>query len=380
MKTATSLAVATSLAASIATAAPMVSVGDNVDIFFNLSTSIKADDNITSSPSNELDDTIFTVTPGIEVDFFRGQTLWDAVLTVDNQFVRYSDNDQFDVENLGVSLVSSYSSPILNAQFNVAYGEDQQKTQQVAGSLIEVESIVLGANVRYEVTEKIAVGITPRFTQQDYVGVFGATLPDKDTVSLGLKGFYAISPKYDLAVGLNYRDQDIDDLNGNVGRDPEDYRLTVGVEGELLPKLTGFLDVGFTERSFRNGNRPDRETFFIDVDLSWAVTQKISMNLGLRQDFDSTAAGNAIESSTASLQARYSINNFWRVAPFVRFIKDDYVGSDRQDEVTNVGLNVGYTANAFLSFAFSAYYVENDSTLPQDYDNSVVQLSASLRY
>ncbi|MEM9025994.1 MAG: outer membrane beta-barrel protein [Verrucomicrobiota bacterium] len=380
MNKATSLAVVTATLTAAAHAAPMVSIGDNADIFFNLGTAVKVDDNVTGAPANELDDVIFTVSPGLEVDFFRGETLWDAVFQISTDFVRYSDNDQYDVNNLNVSFGADYASPVLEASFGASYSEDQQKTQQVVGDLVEIENTVIQGFVKYDVTEKVAVSFAPRYTLQEYVEDFDSILPDRDRILLSLKGYYAISPKYDITAGIAYRETDIDDLPTRVGADPEDIRLTVGVEGEVLPKVTAALDVGYTERSFSGIDRSDQSILYLGGDLTWAATPKISVNLALSQDFQSTATGNPIESSSATLNVTYEVNEMWAVAPFLKFLTDDYVGGVREDDVAMAGVGVGYSPNGFLNFGAQVYYLENDSTLDLDYDNTVFELTASLRY
>ena len=380
MKTIISSTFVSSLIVSAAYAAPMVSIGDNVDMFFKLSTSVKSDDNITASPTNAIDDVVFTVTPGVEFDFFRGETLWDAVLNVDTAFIRYADNSEYDASNLGVNFRASYSSPVAVAGLGVSYKEDQQKTQRQSGQLIEVETTAVQGSVRYFVSEKLSFRVSPSYTIQDYVGAFGANLPDKDTFKVDLKGYYGITPKYDITVGLAYIDQDIDDIGGRIGGDPEDLRLTVGVDGELLPKVTGNFDLGYTERTFSKGSSEGRETLFVGSNLTWMATQKIFLSSGISQDFESTAAGNAIESFRLTFNARYQYNNFWGVSSFVRFVNDDYLGQAREDEVTSFGVTASYSPNAFLNFGGQIYYLENDSNIGLDYDNTVFEVSASLRY
>ncbi|MGB0370890.1 MAG: outer membrane beta-barrel protein [Opitutales bacterium] len=380
MKLATSLAIASAVSATIASAAPMISVGDNVDIFFKLDTAVTVDDNVTYSPTNALDDVIFTVTPGLEFDLFRGETIWDASLTVQNEFLRYTDNDQFDVDNLLVYFNANYGSPVISANFDALFTEEQQKTQQRAGSLIEVENLQFGGDVTYQVSKKVKARVNSTFLAQDYVGTFGAVLADRDVFNFGVKGFYAMSPLWDLTVGANYRKADIDDTPTQVGVDPEDVRLTVGVDGTILPKLKGEFDIGYTERSFDSGSRGDETLLYVAGALSWEATPKLNVKLNISQDFASTVAGNPIESSTASVEGIYSINDLWTVAPFISFLSDDYISTDREDDMVTGGVGVYYSPNGYLNFGLTAYYLENDSTINLDYDNTVVELTASLRY
>ena len=70
------------------------------------------------------------------------------------------------------------------------------------------------------------------------------------------------------------------------------------------------------------------------------------------------------------------------MSPFVRLITEDYVNAanNREDDLFTIGVGAGYSPNAFLNFSAQAYYSENDSNVGLDYDNTVFEFSASLRY
>ena len=61
-----------------------------------------ADSNVNAAAANERDDVIFTVRPGLELDLVRGESQADGSLIVQSTNLRYSDNEIYNAENLGV--------------------------------------------------------------------------------------------------------------------------------------------------------------------------------------------------------------------------------------------------------------------------------------
>lgn len=63
-------------------ASPLVSIGDNADLFFNGSSSVRWTSNLFRDEVNETSDVIFTVTPGLELNVGRGMANADfSILT-----------------------------------------------------------------------------------------------------------------------------------------------------------------------------------------------------------------------------------------------------------------------------------------------------------
>ena len=79
------------IGASSAIAAPLVSIGDNTDIFFNGSSSLRWSSNIFRNEDNEDSDLSWIVSPGFEVNLGRGISNADLTVITRYDIVRYQE-------------------------------------------------------------------------------------------------------------------------------------------------------------------------------------------------------------------------------------------------------------------------------------------------
>ena len=96
--------------ASSVMGAPLVSIGNNADIFFNGSSSLRWSSNIFSDADNEESDLSWTVSPGFEINVGRGVSNADLTVITRYDVVKYQDNDQLDTELFHVQAMGSYET------------------------------------------------------------------------------------------------------------------------------------------------------------------------------------------------------------------------------------------------------------------------------
>ncbi|MGB0408869.1 MAG: hypothetical protein ACPGIC_02630, partial [Opitutales bacterium] len=108
------LCLASSSLFNAALAAPLVSIGDNTDIYFNGSTSLKWSSNLFSDESDEVEDILYTISPGFEINVGRGLTNADFSVITRYNIRRYFDEGQLDTELFNIRAVGSYSSSRLD--------------------------------------------------------------------------------------------------------------------------------------------------------------------------------------------------------------------------------------------------------------------------
>lgn len=365
------------------TAAPMVSIGNNTDLFFNGRASLELNDNITLDPSNELDDVVFHFVPGIEINFGRGQTNADFTILWQEDFVRYTEEDQFDSQQTSVIASGSYETPKFSGSLNLAYLERQSNTNNVnfIGNLIDQDVVTGSAQGEWVLTPKTSFGAGVNYDDIAYQGFAETIIPDRQTLSIPINFYYAISPKLDLSAGYQYRDVDIEDQNSIIGNDPEDHFLNVGLRGEFNPKLTGNIRVGFQERSFSVAGQDDESSLAVDGELVWEASPKVQVTTRLFSDFGIGGAGGSIEQRGIDLNLDYGLSQLWFMGANLGFENSDYVNSTREDDLIDFGVNVRYVPNEYVTFSAGYSYADNDSSLAiADYSQNVLKLTASLRY
>ena len=191
--------------------------------------------------------------------------------------------------------------------------------QQVGASVLEQDLVsytylTTGINVRYNHSSKFGVGAGTNYTYQWYQKE-GSTAPrpynDLSTLPLHARAFYIYSEKLDLFTQYTYsRSQSHNAPSSQNLADSVTNSLTLGVNGEISPKLSGTASIGYSHLSFDNALTPSQNSLISSLSLSWKYNQKTSSTLTLDRSFSPSAQG----FSNLSTFARFNVNH--------RFLED----------------------------------------------------------
>ncbi len=387
-------------------AGPLVSIGDSVDVFFSGSSSVKWQSNVLYDENDEIEDLLFTLSPGFEVNVGRGVSNLDLSIITSYDILRYDDLTDLDNELFHIKAVSSYKSTRWDVSGSVSYDEKQSSgadgNTNRLGRLTESDELRANLEGEYRLSPKFSIGSGVKYSDLEYQDEPG--IADRETTTIPLDIFYELSPKVDLSVGYQYRTSEVGEVSiGDTtsGRFTDSYDKTshfinVGARGELLPKLTGFFKVGYREtdsddsniRSYDSGiltpskrNGRSQSTLGLDADLTYSVTPKVTSRLNLGRDFGVGGEGQSTENTSVDVSATYSINMHYSASAFGGYTLREYTESDNDDNIYRIGARLSYVPNEFWRFSAGYMYVENDSDRAlQSYENHILDLSASLRY
>lgn len=389
-------------------ASPLVSIGDNADIFFNGSSSVRWTSNVFRDENDEVSDLLWVLSPGFELNVGRGVSNADLSVITSYDIIRYQDESQLDTELFHIKAIGSYKTSRLDLSGSVAFDETKTSSGDVnvVRDLIEYDTTSANFDAEYRFSPKLSFGAGVRYREVDYK-TFSEIFADRDTTTVPLDLFYELTPKVDLSVGYSYSKTEVEStlapFSPGVGLLTDDYErdshfLNVGARGNLLPKLTGFFKIGYRERStddsarelvnlttgastpFGTTSRDDSGMLGLDADLSWAATPKLTTRLGLSRDFGVGGEGQSTENTGIDLSASYSINSQFAASGNFGYTLRDYDGS-REDDQFDAGLRLSYQPNQYWQFSTGYTYSENDSdSANRSYTNHTWDLAASLRY
>ena len=367
-----------------AQASPLVSIGDNADLFFNGSTSLEWTSNVFRDEDDEVDDVLWTISPGFELNVGRGLGNADLSIVTRYDIRRYMDNDQLDTELFSIRAVGSYTSSRLDLSGNLGFANAKSSTGDNTFNNDLVESDVINGRLdaEYRFSPKFSFGSGVSYTQREYKAPFDAFFADRETFRVPFDLFYELTPKVDLSVGYSYSQTEVDPtvLNPLGGYTAEDHFLNVGARGNLLPKLSGFFKVGYRTRENDRPGSTSNSTLGLDADFTWTATPKLTSRLGLHHGFGVGGEGQSTENSSIDLNASYSISTHYALSSFVSYNLRDYE-SGREDHQYRLGAHLSYTPNEFWRFGGGYTYSENDSdTSNRSYVDHTFDISASLRY
>jgi hypothetical protein len=410
--------------------APLVSIGDNTDVFFNGSSSLRWTSNVFRDEDDEVDDLMYTLSPGFEINIGRGLSNADFSIITSYDIIRYVDRDQLDTELFHIKAIGSYSSSRLDLSGSLSYSEYKNNSGDINVSEDQIEYNNYGAdlNGEYRFSPKFSVGSGISYTEKEYK-TFEDRFADTKTVDIPLDIFYELTPKVDLSVGYTYTTSNIEDTRSvtsifdpfvpeivtttrNIDSyDRDSHFFNIGARGNLLPKLTGFFKIGYRMRdsddsvvssttstqaldlflnpvgapvlasSTSRSSRDDSGMLGLDADFTWAATPKLTANLRLSRNFGVGGEGETTENSSVDLGASYSINSFFAASANLGYTLRDYSDDDRKDNQYDMGLRLSYTPNQYWRFSGGYNYLENDSDRTDgSYINHMFDLTATLRY
>lgn len=367
-----------SFAAPSLPAAPMVSIGDDVTIFFNGSAGIQYQSNIFYQETGEESDMLLTFSPGLELNYGQPASRSSFSAYVRYDVKRWDDNDNLDNENLYTEARYTYNDPVWQIAAGAQFYETDQNTRDIAlvGTLVEREITNLNFDAEYTISPKTSIASGAAYGKTDYkTGGF----VDKETFSIPVNVYYAYSEKLDLSLGYRYRHTDLDG-----GADRDDHFFNLGFRGEIYPKLDGFARAGIQHREIDGGG--DDTSFAMESGLFYYMTPKTTFDFSIGQDFGSSAGGASTDETSFNFGVNYQFNPLISARAGLGYEMVDYNNAiDREDDYFTGSISVVYTPNSYVSFSASYVYQDNDSennTLggTNSFENNLFSLNASLRY
>ena len=165
-----------SAAALSANAAPLVTIGDQLDLFFRGAVIGKWDSNITyaDAANNKIDDYSATFRLGAEADYGRNSK-FKANVKFYEDITRYAQQKQFNSNLSRVYVNASYveSSLMLEGDFSFEQRFQNSSTTINAneiGSLVRHNYFTAGVKATYDFTEKLYGELGGRWQNVDYLG------------------------------------------------------------------------------------------------------------------------------------------------------------------------------------------------------------------
>jgi polysaccharide biosynthesis protein VpsM len=354
-----------------AKAAPFMAVGDNAELFVTATASLQFDDNIFLDSTGEVDDTIWSLTPGVDLVFGKN-SVTKGNLYYREEIRRFADNGTNDTELSNVGFNTAYDNGVTKANFNASYAQTAQNDALAngVGFIVRREVTSLAGKVEFGLSEKTSVGTGISFASTDYAS---AGFSDSDVWTLPIDVYYKYTEKLAWSLGYRYRSTEL----SGAGTDYDDHFLSVGARGEFTPKLTGQLRVGLTQRSLDVGG--DDTLFGLDGSLTYAFSEKTSYSFTASNEPGNSGTGDANEIFSLGLNASNKLSEQWTFNAGLTYRNYDY--ANRTEDYLEGLLSVGYKLNNYVDFNASYTYRNNEtSAAGGDFTGNVFALGANVRY
>lgn len=192
---------------------------------------------------------------------------------------------------------------------------------------------------------------------------------DGDVYEAGSRISYAISPGTRVFGDFRYNWRD---YNGG-GADSDGWRGLAGLEFELTRLVRGEIGVGYMDQGYANG--PDATGLSYHAGLTWNPTPLMTVKL----DADRTIEDSAIAGASGSiadalkLSVDYELKRGIVLTPSAQITHLDYIGPVGDSLSYNLGVNLDYSMNRFMSVGMSYVYTNSDLSGPSnDFDRHVI--------
>ncbi|MFA6959319.1 MAG: outer membrane beta-barrel protein [Opitutaceae bacterium] len=362
---------------SSALAAPFLAIGNNAELFVTATGSAAYNDNILLGPSgSELQDTIFTLRPGFDLQFNKNATI-QASLVGTATLTSYADNSSLNNQLLGIGSNASYDGGSLSLNANASFNQLDQATVDVVptvGTLVEREVTAAGINGELAISEKISVGSGVSYSKTDYRT---AGYADSEDYTVPVNVYYELTPKVDVSAGVRYTRTE----TYGAGADQYDaFYYNVGARGAFTPKLSGSFSVGYNMRSASVGS-DDKGSIGAEASLAYAYTDKTQLTLDINRNFDNASVGGTSYENTAfTLGASSAIAIDWTLTASATYRILEY--NTYTNTYIEGSLGASYAINSHLSAGLSYVYRQQTSDLGagSEFNNNLITLSLSARY
>jgi polysaccharide biosynthesis protein VpsM len=371
-------------AAPLVHGAPLLSLGDQADLYVTAQAGLQYESNLFLLADNEESDYFVNFTPGLEFRLGRpGSTPFSAVASYQHQFRKFFDFDELDDEYPTARVRVSYDEGALKFSSSASYLETASNTQDASlnGDLVKSERTNWSTLASYRVSPKTSFSTGFEYSILDYERV---SFTDSESYSIPANFYYAVTPKTDVSFGYRYREVSADDKPGVVGTDFTDHFFNIGARNEILPKLTGNIQVGYQTREADLDGVEDEDGISIQSSLRYEITPKLAGRLVLNRDFDVGAAtSRTVTRNTARVGVDFAVSPLMTIRSDIGYLLADYAGIDREDETFTFDVSANYRPNDMLSVSARYGYRDNQSdgqNSATSYENHIFSVSASLRY
>lgn len=346
-------------------------LGEGAEAFVTLKAGVEYNDNFFLSSANETSETIWSVTPGLQI-LFGQNSLAQSKFTYTENFKFYNDNSNLDAAKSEVYYATRYNDDKLAVDVDASFQQLDQPTRDARGGGL-VKRTVLNAGIDGEVnlTEKTSVRLGIEYNDTNYKR---ATFSDWEWLRIPLAYYYEVAPKLDASFGYAYKDNTL-----ATKLDSTEHFYNVGARGELAPKLTGEVRVGFRQTKPEVG--ATRETLGIDSNFTYNYSPKTSIDAGISNDFGFSGTGESYRNLGLNLGLTSDISAEFQAGIRLYYNRYSYNTTVQEDDFFNGSLSATYKFSEFAALTGSYAYVDNSSNSGgASFTGNTFSLAVSLRY
>jgi hypothetical protein len=326
------------------------------------------DDNIFATNDNEESDFIFTFSPRIVARSNFPRHSLD--LTVESDIGRYVDNtDENFVDyaaDLGGQLDITRNNRLVGGAFYSREHDSRDDPEDPGVDVSEepLEFDEYGGELGFEQDfNRFNVAVTGDVERRDYED---DTEGDRDRLLYGgrLRTGYFISPRINTFLEGSVRREERDTSEGSdppIKRDNNVYDARVGTAIDITGLLFGEVSAGWSVQDFDESDLDTEHGFVYGAGLTWNPTQLTSLTLDGDGGFEPSDVGASKLTNRIALRVDHELLRNVLIGGEVGYRRDDFQDTGRVDNRFDVGPDITYLLNRYLSVGAGYTFTTRDS-------------------
>ncbi|MGH6901719.1 MAG: outer membrane beta-barrel protein, partial [Geminicoccaceae bacterium] len=345
-------------------------------IYPSLTVGSSYDTNVFATKDDTKDDFIFNFLPGFVVrsNFPRHAIVWSTQADIG----RYVTETSEDYEDFGTALdgrLDITRNNRLTAGAAFARGHDSRDDPEDQGVDVSDEPskyYTYGGDLGFQQEfNRFNVGLLGTFDRTDYTdGDEGDR--DRDLFGGRLRTGYFISPRINAFLQGGFRREVRDQ---DTGRDNNVYSASVGTEIDFTGLLFGEVNAGWSLQEFDESDVDSENGFTYGANLTWNPTGLTSVRLDGAGGFEPSDVGSSRLESEIGLRVDHELRRNLLIGAQVRYSRDDFQDANRVDNRIDVGPDITYFVNRYLSVGADYVFTKRDSDdSDREFDRNVITL------
>ncbi len=373
-------------------ASPLITVGEDLDIFFNGSFIGAWDSNVFNRRNNlrdkaKSDDYVYTFRVGTDINYGR-DSKFNVNIRFWEDFREYCHFSVADAQLANLYTEASYTEDrwSLTANFNfVQVADNNDSTVNLLNDVARKDTFYAGLRGTYNFTDKLNGELGFSWYNETYDKKFSNLYSDRDSYSVPVSLLYRVTDN--INAGLTYQYRHTEYTGGTpgsaarYGNEVDDHFVGLTLRGTLTPRISTVLSAGMGYRDMSNSESSSETTFSFDARFDYKVTDKISAYITGFRNFGNGAARQSVTNTGTKIGISYDIMHSLRAYTSFGYTNSDYMIDPRDDDY------IVYTVGAVWSFArywkLSASYSYYDNMSNMDsssYFKHYVMFNLNFRY
>jgi hypothetical protein len=342
------------------------------------------DDNLFYSSTNEKSSYLYVISPGLRLDARDASKAFSIAYQSQYGVYTSSRNDDYWDHNVAATF-DTIMAPSLYGRLSYyfVHGHDprgltDRPTQETPDRF---EDSRPGATLAYGVPgARGRIEAYYSYEMRKYINNRETTVgSDRDVPEYGAAFYWRVMPRTSVLFEARRTDQNY--LLATSPLDSHEDRYYAGVTWEASASTSGTIKVGELKKKFDSGLSSFSGTSWEGL-VTWLPRTYSRFDFySARYPIESTGLGSFILADASGVMWTHNWNSYLSTGVNARYERDKYQDFDRNDDITSVGLKVGYKFRRWLTLGAEYTYAKRNSNMDiYDYTKNLyfLTLTASL--